>query len=178
MTDIRYVCLSDMHLGEEDSLLTNLKTAKSEIDPLSPSPVMSELVHCLEYLLGENNNGDKPTLVLNGDILELALTTTNEAAMVFEQFIKLIMPKGKELFKDIIYVPGNHDHHQWEIARESQYANYIETIDPGKELPVPWHTTNMFVENSPRSSFLKRAYFSRFSKLGTNRAVRKGLPSP
>ena len=150
MTDIRYVCLSDMHLGEEDSLLTNLETAKSKIDPLKPSPVMRELVNCLEYLLGENKGGDKPTLILNGDILELALTTTNEAGMVFEQFIKLIMGKGNEFFKDIIYVPGNHDHHLWEIARESQYAKHIETIKVGKELPVPWHATNMFVEQKPR----------------------------
>ena len=150
MTDIRYVCLSDMHLGEEDSLLTNLQTAKSIIDPLSPSPVMTGLVKCLEHLLGENKDGDKPTLILNGDILELALTTTNNAAMVFEQFIQLIMAPGKEFFKEIIYVPGNHDHHQWEIARESQYANHIQTIKAGTELPVPYHATSMFVEDKAR----------------------------
>ena len=23
------------------------------------------------------------------------------------------------------YVPGNHDHHEWEIARESQYVTYV-----------------------------------------------------
>lgn len=150
MTDVRYVCLSDMHLGEEDSLLTNLQTAKSNTDPLSPSPVMVELAQCLEFLLAENKGGDKPTLILNGDILELALTTTNEAAMVFEQFITLVMAPGKEFFDDIIYVPGNHDHHQWEIARESQYAKHIQKIKTGTELPVPYHATSMFVENKTR----------------------------
>lgn len=39
MPDIRYVCLSDMHLGEEDSLLTNLKEASTDTDPTGPSPV-------------------------------------------------------------------------------------------------------------------------------------------
>lgn len=149
MADIRYVCLSDTHLGEEDSLLTNLKTASTDTDPAQPSPVMVHLVKCLRYLISKNANDKKPTLILNGDILELALSTTNEAAMVFERFIELIMAPRKELFEKIIYIPGNHDHHLWESARETQYANYITGLKPGKDLPVPWHTTNMFVENDP-----------------------------
>ena len=102
MPDIRYVCLSDMHLGEEDSLLTNLKTASSEIDFAKPSPVLEQLVACLRKLIEQNEKPEKPALVLNGDILELALAETNEAAMVFERFIELIMPPGKELFQKII----------------------------------------------------------------------------
>lgn len=149
MPDIRYVCLSDMHLGEEDSLLTNLKTASTDTDPTQPSPVMEHLVQCLRNLISKNKNGGKPTLVLNGDILELALTTTNQAAMVFERFMELIMPPNKELFEGIIYIPGNHDHHIWELGRETQYLNFITTSNTGKHLPIPWHTTNMFVENSP-----------------------------
>ena len=42
--DIRYVCLSDMHLGAELSLLTGLKndpaTGKPQVDHLSASPVL------------------------------------------------------------------------------------------------------------------------------------------
>ncbi len=150
MNDIRYVCLSDMHLGEEDSLLTNLETASSKTDPLNPSPVMEQLVECLKGLISDDGGDKKPTLVLNGDILEMALTTTNEAAMVFERLIELIIPKGEELFEKIIYIPGNHDHHLWESARETQYVNHItKKIKPGEALPVPWHTTNVFVENDP-----------------------------
>ena len=54
MPDIRYVCLSDMHLGEEDSLFTNLKTASPETDPAKPSPVMIHLVGCLRELISKN----------------------------------------------------------------------------------------------------------------------------
>jgi hypothetical protein len=147
MSNIRYVCLSDMHLGEEDSLLTNLKTSSTETDPTSPSPVMEQLVECLRHLITDNENDGKPTLILCGDILEMALTTTNEAAMVFERFIELIMSEGKELFGGIIYVPGNHCHHLWESARETQYVNYVvKEVKPKDELPIPWHTTNMYVE--------------------------------
>ncbi len=149
MTDIKYVCLSDMHLGEEDSLLTNLKTDSTDVDATKSSPVLKELVVCLKHLISQNKNEKKPTLILNGDILELALSTTNQAAMAFERFIELTMPEGKELFdKRIIYVPGNHDHHLWEIARETQYVNYISTEPKKARLKVPWHVTNMFVENS------------------------------
>ena len=149
MPDIRYVCLSDMHLGEEDSLLTNLKTASTDTDPTQPSPVMRQLIECLKHLISQNANDKKSILILNGDILELALTTTNEAAMVFERFIDLIMAPGEELFERIIYIPGNHDHHLWETARETQYVNYIKNIDPGKHLDIPWHTTNLFIEDDP-----------------------------
>ena len=150
MSDIRYVCLSDMHLGEEDSLLTNLKTSSSATDPLSPSPVMERLVDCLGRLFADNAGDRKPTLILNGDILEMALTTTNEAAMVFERFIELTMPEGKELFEKIVYVPGNHDHHLWESARETQYVNHIVgKVEQGQALPVPWHTTKLLIEDDP-----------------------------
>jgi len=158
MSDIRYVSLSDLHLGEEDSLLTNLQTASTETDTSKPSPVMEALVACLRHLIPESQPR-KPTLILNGDILELALTTADEAAMAFERLIKLILPRDGELFERIIYIPGNHDHHMWELGRETQYVNHIMGIAPGKPLPAPWHTTNMFVENVPKpvpSYFLTR----------------------
>ena len=41
-TDIRYVCLSDMHLGEEDSLLTNVHPDSGEADPTKANQVMQE----------------------------------------------------------------------------------------------------------------------------------------
>lgn len=151
MPDIRYVCLSDTHFGEEDSLLTNLKTASTEIDYAKPSPVLEQLVACLRKLIEQNEKPQKPILVLNGDILELALSTTNEAAMVFERFIELIMPPGSELFQRIIYIPGNHDHHLWETARETQYVEYLSGIEPQGLLQRPWHTTNLFIELTERS---------------------------
>jgi hypothetical protein len=133
-----------MHLGEEDSLLTNLKTASTEVDPFQPSPVMVQLIECIKALL--KGQSTKPTLILNGDILELALTTDNLAAMVFERFIELALPAGEALFGRVIYIPGNHDHHLWESARETQYVNFISKIAPGSPLDIPWHTTNLFVD--------------------------------
>lgn len=144
MPDIRYVCLSDLHLGEEDSLLTHL--SGGEIDPSQPGPVMRLLVDCLRRLVGGNRGRQKPSLVLNGDILEMALAHDNEAAMIFQRFIERIMPEGDELFDQIIFIPGNHDHHLWELARETQYVSHITSgLEPGSPLPAPWHATNLFM---------------------------------
>ena len=99
MGKIRYVCLSDTHLGEEDSLLTKLVPGSRDIDPLKPSTVMIHLANCLSHLILDKEKlkeTERPTLILNGDILEMALCTTNQAAMVFERFIELVQPEKED----------------------------------------------------------------------------------
>ncbi len=156
MPDIHYVCLSDMHLGADDSVLTNIQANSIETDTTGPSPVLTQLVTCLRELIAHNESREKPILVLNGDILEMALAETNKAAMVFERFIELIFPKdGEPLFdKNILYIPGNHDHHIWESARETQYVNFLCRIPVGTQLDIPWHTTKMFAPDLVREYFL------------------------
>jgi UDP-2,3-diacylglucosamine pyrophosphatase LpxH len=158
MPDIRYVCISDTHFGDAQSLLTNLKPESISADPLHPSPVLEKLAECLRFIISKNENGEKPTLVLAGDILELALTTTNYAAMGFERFMELIMKKDDPLFKRIIFLPGNHDHHLWEMARETYYVEYIKDLDHNEPLPIPRHTTSCFYQGKkskpPKSYFL------------------------
>jgi hypothetical protein len=146
MPDIRYVCFSDMHFGAGNSILTNLLEGSIDTDPTKPSPVLIQLVACLRDLIARNETKVPPSLVLNGDILELALATDNKAAMAFQRFIELIMPEnGEPIFdKTIYYIPGNHDHHLWETARETQYAEFISKKKPADVLPEPWHTTRLF----------------------------------
>lgn len=148
MPDIRYVCLSDTHFGADNSLMTSMKAGDAEGDPTQASPVVVSLVECLRDLISRNEAPRKPSLILNGDILELALTTDNRAAMAFERFLELIMPPGQEPLFDsrFFYLPGNHDHHLWETAREAQYSRYISGIKKGVYLDNPWHTTSSFIE--------------------------------
>ena len=136
-----------MHLGEEDSLLTNIEGGNLDTD--KPSEVMVKMVECLKKIIGENKNKEKkPTLILNGDILELALTKTNIAAMTFDRFLELILKKEDALFDRVVYIPGNHDHHIWELARESQYADYI-CRHLNEDLPFPWHKTPLCLPPLP-----------------------------
>jgi hypothetical protein len=141
-----------MHLGEEDSLLTYVPPGETGADPAKASPVLQELVNCLRHLILRNDpQAPKPTLILMGDILELALANDNQAAMAFERFLDYAMPPDQELFGDIIFIPGNHDHHLWESARETQYVlNYLaKRTRPGQFLEIPWHTSNIFMEGDP-----------------------------
>ena len=163
MSRICAVCLSDLHLGSEHSVLTAVNPNTLGPDIHKKSSVLVSLVDCLKAVLSDHSDAKKPSLVLAGDVLELALATTNVAATVFTQFLELLLEDG-ELTVDstIVYVPGNHDHHLWETARERQYASYVS--EPTTEMPlenVPWHSTHLFpwkeelgVKNRDVESFL------------------------
>ena len=152
MSDIRYVCLSDLHFGAENSILTHLAANSVEADPRAPTAVLIGLLECLDALISRNQDSHRPTLILCGDILELALATDNIAAMAFDRFIDLAFNPGHRLFDNRIYfVPGNHDHHLWESAREQQYATYVSSVSPDVDLEIPWHTTRMFAQTDSRS---------------------------
>ena len=60
------------------------------------------------------------------------------------------MPQDNELFEQIIYVPGNHDHHLWEVARETQYENYVKTVNVSSHLDIPWHVSRLFDDPKKR----------------------------
>jgi hypothetical protein len=141
MTNIRYVCLSDLHLGEPDSLLTDPR------DCSRPSPVLRGLAECLAQILRHNQPGAaKPGLILAGDVIELALRPSQQALTAFEQFLWSVMPCNSELFGEIVYLPGNHDHHMWQAARERQYVDYLGRLAPGETMQPPWDTTKVVMD--------------------------------
>jgi hypothetical protein len=140
-TDIAYVVISDLHLGEEDSLMTCIDPESIEADPFKPSPILERLVDCMRELLGHNSGPEKPVLILNGDALDLAFGTTSNALMSFERLLELVIAPGDELFSRIIYIPGNHDHHIWEIARETQFVNTILNQHHPDGIPAANHAT-------------------------------------
>ena len=146
MSRIYAICLSDLHLGSESSVLTAVDPNTLEADIHQKSPVLASLVACLKAILSDCSGARKPSLVLAGDVLELALATTNVAATVFTQFLELLLEGGElPIDRTIVYVPGNHDHHLWETAHEHQYASYVG--EPTTEIPlekIPWHTTHLF----------------------------------
>jgi Calcineurin-like phosphoesterase len=138
--DVRYVCLSDLHFGAENSILTGLGN-DARVDTTKPSPALEGLLHCLRHVTDRNENSEKPTLILAGDIFELALARENDAAMVFEMFLQQALGHDGVFDGAVYYIPGNHDHHLWEGARERQYAQYVR--ERSGPLEPPWHTTRM-----------------------------------
>jgi Calcineurin-like phosphoesterase len=158
MNDIQYVCFSDMHLGADNSVLTNLGVGDTGVDPSKPSDVLVQIVDCLRTLLAQNSKGVRPSLVLNGDIFEFALSTDNLAAMAFQRFIEIAMPPDpKEWLFDrkIFYIPGNHDHHLWESAREIQYSMFLKRVPANRIINAPWHISRMINPKDVPSPFIE-----------------------
>jgi hypothetical protein len=148
LTDIRYVILSDLHFGAENSVLTSLAegfaTSTStgfSTDAQRPTPVLSGLVDGIRELTRGQDR--PPTLILAGDVLDLALSLDEVCATVYRLFAHIAFGDGAVFDPLIHYVPGNHDHHQWEIARESQYTAYVAGLGSDAVLAAPWHTTRL-----------------------------------
>lgn len=147
MPEIKYIVLTDLHLGAENSLMTNLVKGGYQTDTSQPSPVMKCLVDCLRQLLTINESGSKPKLILNGDLMELALTTMNDASMAFQRFIELVLPEddAQRMFDpEILFIPGNHDHNLWETSRYNHYIDNIKKMVPGEKIVHLAHATRMF----------------------------------
>ncbi|HTR94056.1 MAG TPA: metallophosphoesterase [Trebonia sp.] len=159
MTVIRYVILSDLHFGAENSVLTALNERPAtpgdtgfSADPQRPSPLLSGLIDGLRALTRSQDR--PPTLILAGDILDLALSRDEVCAMVFRLFAHLSFDGGRPAFDPHVhYVPGNHDHHEWEITREAQYVSYVCGQPADAPLAAPWHTTRLqYAEERPAAS--------------------------
>lgn len=139
---VRAVCLSDLHFGEEDSLLTALRPDRYECDGTRPSPVCAALTDAIRTLIDPADPA--PSLVLDGDILELAFASYAQSLESFERFIERVVGPGDEVFADVLFVPGNHDHHVWEIARETQYVNKVLRHHRDQDkAPPPMHATKL-----------------------------------
>jgi metallophosphoesterase superfamily enzyme len=167
MADIRYVFLSDLHFGAQNSVLSVLGNDDS-VDPTIAGEVMQALAECLQELVAANETWDKPTLVLGGDILELALASDNISAMVFERFMELTLAHSERIFDHTVYfVPGNHDHHLWEAARERHYADVVRALPKDQHLIAPWHATPLFpeTEGAPVTAALLTALVQRDEQL-------------
>ena len=146
--DLLFVCLSDLHLGEEDSLLTNLASDPPELRSQVPGPCMTALVNHLHALKRSLNGGGRiPFLILNGDIAELAVAGFPAAATCFRSF--LFEVARREIFDRIIYIPGNHDHALWSLIRDHNFTSQLKHMREDSEPPAVIHTTPLSL---PRTS--------------------------
>ncbi len=138
MTSIRWVCISDLHLGALNSLLTNVSSDGERCDNTCPSPVLTALCECLHALRAPGQ--DPPELVVLGDLFELALTAPEDAAGAFSQFIEGLRPGKPDaaVAPGFRFVPGNHDHHLWSRASDDRYLRVLAsdaTLDSGPPGP-------------------------------------------
>jgi hypothetical protein len=121
-------------------------------DPAVASPLLVGLLEGIRQLTAEQ--ATRPTLILAGDVLDLALSPDEIAAGVFCGFARLAFGGERPVFDPVVYyLPGNHDHHLWETARESQYIGYARDVPPEEQLIAPWHTTKLeLADEAPSAS--------------------------
>jgi hypothetical protein len=153
VADIRYVVLSDLHFGAANSVMTSLDEDPAgdgafTVDPATPSPLMAAVVEALRELTAGQDA--PPTLILAGDVLDLALSPDAVAATAFGGFIDAAFAAPHRVFAPAVYyLPGNHDHHLWEGAREAQYIEYLHRLGAGEAIAPPWHTTTLHTDRQP-----------------------------
>jgi UDP-2,3-diacylglucosamine pyrophosphatase LpxH len=144
---IRWVCISDLHLGALNSLLTNVTADGERVDATAPSPVLTALGECLRAL--RQPGQDPPELIVLGDLFELALTAPEDASATFAQFIAAVRPGQPDaaVAPALRFVPGNHDHHLWSRATDDRYMRLLEEGLVAAQSPSDRHATHLLPAN-------------------------------
>jgi len=111
---------------------------------------MLALVNYLHAIKGELNQGKPiPYMILNGDILELAISTYPVSTTYFRLFLTELAKR--KLFDRLIYLPGNHDHGLWSLIRDAQFVERLSKQPDSPGLLNVEHVTGLSV---PRQSAL------------------------
>jgi UDP-2,3-diacylglucosamine pyrophosphatase LpxH len=97
--------VSDLHLGEESSLL-------------SSSSNIGRFAEQIARL------GEIDELILIGDVMDFSLASLEEAYGNAQCFFKIIC--DLDTINEIVYVPGNHDHHLWfQLVEQDGFINKL-----------------------------------------------------
>lgn len=119
------IVLSDLHLGEESSVLHYGQRYKK-----GQQPQVNTLVGLIKKEVA--GNGKIPFLIFAGDALDFSLAPIQEAVADFRKFMEDV----HESFDNFVYIPGNHDHHMWQTLQEQIYVvNRIRERRPIKDFP-------------------------------------------
>ncbi|HJV70262.1 hypothetical protein [Ideonella sp.] len=131
---LRYVCLSDLHLGAANSLLTQV-TASGRADPERPSACLVALARALRAsvarMVEAAPSGALPRLILLGDVLDMGLADMANVQAGYRWFIEALFPaSAPPVFSpQIVFVPGNHDHHLWRMCQDQHLVDTMQPLD-------------------------------------------------
>lgn len=127
---MKYVAMSDLHLGQDGadgsgsfSVLSDLPGTMLEKD------FAERKLQAVSDRISRFANGDRITLVLCGDVLDLSLSHMRQALSDLVRVLKAV-PQVDE----VVYVVGNHDHHIWTMHSEDR--RFLQPMKRGR-LPAP-----------------------------------------
>jgi UDP-2,3-diacylglucosamine pyrophosphatase LpxH len=130
---VQLLCLSDLHLGAKESLLSNYDKKGRVAD--DPGAVVATLAPALRATVAAMSPRSPVRLVLLGDVLDLGLSGMGDVSSNLLHFLGALFPSKQEadtapFARDIIYIPGNHDHHVWRMAQDEEYVGLVERAPP------------------------------------------------
>ncbi|WP_088287106.1 metallophosphoesterase [Ideonella sp. A 288] len=145
MTALKYVCLSDLHLGADYSLFTRMDE-DGHTSLRLPSRSLEALGAALRPYVASLSGAEPPTLILLGDMLDMGLSPMGDVARAWQRFVEVMFPADQPpvFSPQVICVPGNHDHHLWRSAQDQEF---LERVLKADESPKPLdliHTTKLF----------------------------------
>jgi UDP-2,3-diacylglucosamine pyrophosphatase LpxH len=128
MTNLRHICVSDLHLGAAYSLLTHIDD-DGRVVPDVPGHTLVALAAALRLTVSRMAGDEPPVLMLMGDVLDMGLSSAGYCSRAFLRFIDALFPAGEPaVFSTrLICIPGNHDHHLWRMAQDEQFIAGIGT---------------------------------------------------
>ncbi len=106
---LKFIAISDTHLGAEHSILSYI-------------PGVDHLWESLRAQFGLSSNEvlEVDELVLLGDIVDRTVSSLNRVQAQMRTFLDGL--NGRISSRKLVYVPGNHDHTIWTNYRESKYG--------------------------------------------------------
>ena len=128
---VKYICISDLHLGAQYSVLTKVNPQELlnfDKKTNEPSSTLQALANSIRELVPTVSDPNcPPTLLLLGDILDLSFASWPETTNTFRTFIKALFPENQPsvFAREIILIPGNHDHHLWDSVKDYWYQKEL-----------------------------------------------------
>ncbi len=104
-------------------------------------------------LVRQINQESLPVFVLNGDILGLSFSSYKESLKGFAAFVDAFTNKNKICDK-VIFIPGNHDHHIWDLAKEEYFLESLKK-SKAREVPDLQHITPATYDQGYNSNFFQ-----------------------
>ena len=148
MAPIRWVCISDLHLGALNSLLTNVTSDGERFGPLRSLavPDVVERMPPVPPPPGE----DPPELIVLGDLFELALTAPRgRRGHLLPVHQRTAARDGgtAAVAPHIRFVPGNHDHHLWTRGSDDRYLRMLDDDLTSTPKAHDRHSTHLLPSN-------------------------------
>lgn len=117
MKRITQICISDLHAGALNSLVTPVDNS-GRFEPgqraTETTKAFCAALNALMVNLRDSADIPPPDLLLLGDALDLSLSPSNRSFAVLGGFLSELYETAHDVLSDqLIYLPGNHDHSLW-----------------------------------------------------------------